>query len=94
MVNSAAHVTETAFTRIDHVFTNNTNTFIEVYIPDYSLSDHNPVVYTWKCKISCSKNQGHKFRHYRSVKSFHEDNFSRGFIMSALGIYFQFKRSN
>jgi len=93
MVNSAAHVTETAFTRIDHVFTNNTNTFIEVYIPDYSLSDHYPVVYTWICKISCSKNQGHIFIHYRSVKSFHEDNFSRGFIMSALGIYFQFKRS-
>ena len=48
---------------------------IEVCIPDYSLSDHYHVAFTWKCQISCSKNQRQKFIHYRYVKSFHEDNF-------------------
>jgi len=84
MVNSATRVTETTSRVIDHVFTNYTNTIIEVGIPDYSLSDHYPVAFTWKCKISCSKNQGQKFIQYRSVKSFHEYIFSRGFIMSRL----------
>ena len=62
-------------TLIDHIYTNNTAIIQTPFASDICVSDHKPIICTWSCKLTHSKNKGHKYMWYRCTKKFNEDAF-------------------
>ena len=53
LVKEPTRITRSSSTLIDHVYTTNTETIVECFVPSYSISDHFPVCFTRKasCKV-------------------------------------------
>ena len=56
-VQSATRVTLRTPALIDHIYVNDPNKMIRTYVPDASISDHNPVYCALYCKVPKPKNR-------------------------------------
>lgn len=74
LVSQPTRVTETTSTTIDHVYTSHPENISEVFVSNYSISDHFPVCFSRKVNIKISKSD-HITTSYRSFKTFNEDAF-------------------
>ena len=62
-------------TLIDHVYTNRPQNINNVRVPNYSISDHYPVCFSYKLSGAYIKGPIHKVVNYRSLKKFDESRF-------------------
>ena len=62
-------------TLIDHAYSNRAENIVDVYVPCYAVSDHNPICLTRKLSQCKTSEQGHKTITYRAMKDFDQDQF-------------------
>ena len=75
LVESAARITSTTSTLIDHIHTNNQIMVSEVLVSTASFSDHSPIFCTWSFKLPKRLSKGHTSIEYRSLKNIHVESF-------------------
>ena len=69
LVRSAARITSTTATVIDHIYTNNQTMVSNVLVSTASISYHSPIFCTWSFKLSKRLSKGHTSTEYRSFKN-------------------------
>lgn len=74
LVNEPTRVTNTSSTIVDHVYCNEPDNIIDIFIPPYSISDHYPVCLSHKRGVKKRK-QLHDYITYRCLKNFDANKF-------------------
>jgi hypothetical protein len=74
LVTQPTRVTKNSKTCLDHVYTSNPESIVELNVPCYAISDHYPVCIT-KNNHYTTKKHVHTYMHYRDYKQFDENDF-------------------
>ena len=77
MVNFPTRVTNSSSTIIDHIYCTSKSLIKDVLVPSCSASDHYPVSFLRINKHTEPKGHEHEHIHYRSFKTFDENEFSK-----------------
>jgi hypothetical protein len=74
LVSQPTRLTPTSSTLLDHIYSNNPSYISGVHLSDVSISDHNPIVCTWSCKLP-KMSKSHVTIQYRCFRHFNKDLF-------------------
>ena len=75
LVDKPTRICSTTASLLDHIYTNNMPLFSNVKVPEKSISDHFPIICTWKNKPPKCPKRGHTTVIYRSFKNFVKESF-------------------
>lgn len=75
VVKAPTRITSTSSTLIDHIYTTNTEKILNVSVPSFAVSDHNPVCCVVSTRLGKQKRRHHTKIIYRSFRNFEKDKF-------------------
>jgi len=75
LIQEATRITSRTSTLLDHIYTNNKSMVLNVLTSNICVSDHKPIICTWRCKIPKMAPKGHTCITYRCFKRFDKSAF-------------------
>ena len=75
LISSPTRITPRTSTLIDHIYANRPQAVKDVSVGNLSISDHYPVVCSWRYKVPSERKHGHITISYRSFKRFDQTSF-------------------